>query len=98
MHPSIVGIKQIATWNYPKQKLQSERIVQHGSVPWTLVRITQFYDYCWDNSRILARFPVVAPVPAGFAVQPVDPGDVARHPVDRALGDPSGRVADLAGP
>jgi uncharacterized protein YbjT (DUF2867 family) len=40
----------------------------------------------------------VAPVPAGFTVQPVDPRDVAGRLVELALGEPVGRAPDMAGP
>jgi uncharacterized protein YbjT (DUF2867 family) len=49
------------------------------------------------NARKLSRFPV-APVPAGFTVQPVDPRDVAGRLVELALGEPVGRAPDMAGP
>ncbi|MBV9817802.1 MAG: NAD(P)H-binding protein [Solirubrobacterales bacterium] len=98
VHPSIVGIDQMAAWGYVEQKLEAERIVEGSGLPWTILRVTQFYDYCFENSRKLARFPVAAPVPAGFAVQPVDSDEVAARLVDLALGEPAGRAADMAGP
>jgi hypothetical protein len=45
----------------------------------------------------LARMPVV-PVPAGFAVQPIDPDEVAARLAELTLGEPASRVPDLAGP
>jgi uncharacterized protein YbjT (DUF2867 family) len=98
VHPSIVGIDRIASWGYTKAKLEAERIVENSGLPWTIIRLTQFYDYCFDNSAKLAKFRVVAPVPAGFRVQPVDPGDVAVRLVELALGEPAGRAPDMAGP
>jgi uncharacterized protein YbjT (DUF2867 family) len=98
VHPSIVGIDRIASWGYVKAKLEAERIVENSGLPWTIIRVTQFYDYCFENSQKLAKFPVVALVPAGFRVQPVDPGEVAARLVELALGEPSGRASDMAGP
>ena len=97
VYVSIVGIDQIASWGYPKRKLQSEQIVAESGLPWTILRVTQFYDYCLANAQKLSRFPV-APVPAGFTVQPVDPRDVACRLVELALGEPVGRAPDMAGP
>src|SRR5215831_3212758 len=82
VYVSIVGIDHIASWGYPKTKLQAEQIVANSGLPWTILRVTQFYDYCLTNAQKLSRFPVV-PVPAGFTVQ---------------LGDPVGRAPDMAGP
>ena len=96
VYVSIVGIDHIASWGYPKTKLQAERIVANSGLPWTILRVTQFYDYCLANARKLSRFPLV-PVPAGFSVQPVDPRDVGRL-VELALGEPAGRAPDMAGP
>jgi uncharacterized protein YbjT (DUF2867 family) len=97
VYVSIVGIDHIASWGYPKTKLQTEQIVANSGLPWTILRVTQFYDYCLTNAQKLSRFPV-APVPAGFTVQPVDPRDVAGRLVELALGQPTGRAPDMAGP
>ena len=97
VYVSIVGIDHIASWGYPKEKLESERIVTDSGLPWTILRVTQFYDYILSNVRRLAKLPV-SPVPSGFRVQPVDPGEVAARLVELALGGPAGRVADMAGP
>ena len=97
MYVSIVGIDRLASWGYPKRKLQAEQIVASSGLPWTILRVTQFYDYCLTNARRLSLLPVV-PVPAGFTVQPVDPRDVAGRLVELALGEPGGRAPDMAGP
>ena len=97
VYVSIVGIDRLASWGYPKAKLQAERIVAESGLPWTILRVTQFYDYCLANARKLSRFPVT-PVPAGFTVQPVDPRDVAERLAELTLGEPAGRAPDMAGP
>lgn len=97
VYVSIVGIDHTASWGYPKAKLQAEHIVASSGLPWTILRVTQFYDYCLASARKLSRFPVT-PVPAGFTVQPVDPRDVADRLVELALGEPAGRAPDMAGP
>lgn len=97
LYVSIVGIDQMASWGYPKSKLECERIVQDSGLPWTILRATQFYDYILENSRKMSTLPVT-PVPSGFQVRPVDSGEVAARLVELALGKPAGRVADMAGP
>jgi uncharacterized protein YbjT (DUF2867 family) len=97
VHPSIVGIDRLGSWGYPKAKLEAERIVENSGLPWTILRVTQFYDYCLENARRLAKLPVV-PVPAGFRVQPVDPDDVAARLIELAVAQPAGRTRDMAGP
>jgi uncharacterized protein YbjT (DUF2867 family) len=97
VYVSIVGIDHISSWSYPKAKLRCERIVTGSGLPWTILRVTQFYDYVLGGLRKLAWLPVV-PVPAGFRVQPIDADEVAARLVELALGAPAGRVPDLAGP
>jgi uncharacterized protein YbjT (DUF2867 family) len=46
---------------------------------------------------LLAKLPVI-PVPAGFVTQPVDSGEVAARLAELSLGQPRGRVPDMAGP
>jgi len=96
--PSIVGIDRLGSWGYTKAKMEVERIVEESGLPWTIMRVTQFYDYCLENCAKLAKFPTVAPVPGGFTVQPVDPDDVAARLVELALGEPVGRAPEMAGP
>jgi uncharacterized protein YbjT (DUF2867 family) len=98
VQPSIVGIDAMAAWGYVKAKLEVERIVENSGLPWTILRVTQFYNYCFENSRKLAKFPLVAPVPGGFRVQPVDSREVAARLVELALGAPAGRAPDMSGP
>ncbi len=86
VQPSIVGIDAMAAWGYVKAKLEVERIVENSGLPWTILRVTQFYSYCFENSRKLARIPLAAPVPGGFRVQPVDSREVAARLVELALG------------
>jgi len=64
--------------------------VADSGLPWTILRATQFYDYVLAGLRRLARLPVV-PVPAGFLVQPIDPGEVAARLVELAPAHPTGR-------
>jgi uncharacterized protein YbjT (DUF2867 family) len=71
--------------------------VSGSGLPWTTLRVTQFYDLIFKGARALARLPVV-PVPAGFVIQPVDSGEVAARLADLALGEPAGRVPDMGGP
>jgi uncharacterized protein YbjT (DUF2867 family) len=93
---SIVGADRV-TFGYVRAKLEAERIVADSGLPWTTLRATQFYDLILNGTQKLARLPVV-PVPAGFPTQPVDAGEVAARLAELALGEPAGRVPDMAGP
>lgn len=93
---SIVGVDRFSH-GYFKQKLECERVIAASGLPWTILRATQFYELILKGARRLARLPVV-PVPAGFVAQPVDSGEVADRLAELALGEPSGRVADMGSP
>jgi uncharacterized protein YbjT (DUF2867 family) len=93
---SIVGADRV-TFGYVRAKLQAEQIVTGSGLPWTTLRATQFYDLILNGTQKLARLPMV-PVPAGFPTQPVDTGEVAARLAELTLGEPAGRVPDMAGP
>jgi uncharacterized protein YbjT (DUF2867 family) len=84
VYVSIVGIDRIASWGYPKAKLECERIVAESGLPWTIQRATQFYDYCLTNLRRLAKLPV-ALVPGGFHVQQIHDRWINKYRIDRRL-------------
>jgi hypothetical protein len=83
VYVSIVGIDAIASWGYPKSKLQAEAVLVNSELPWTILRATQFHEYVLAGLQKLVRSPVVL-VPAGFRVQPVDTAAVARRLVELA--------------
>ena len=93
---SIVGVDRFPR-AYFKSKLGAEGVIAGSGLPWTTLRATQFYELIRNGAVRLAKLPVI-PVPAGFVVQPVDSGEVAARLGELALGEPSGRVADMAGP
>jgi uncharacterized protein YbjT (DUF2867 family) len=98
VQPSIVGIDTMPQWGYVKTKLKVEQIVENCGLPWTMLRITQFYSYLFENSRKRAKLPLAAPVPAHFRVQPVDPRDAGVRIAELAMGAPAGRAPDMSGP
>src|SRR5580693_8540644 len=57
VYVSIVGIDHMASSGYPKSKLQAEQIVAESGLPWTILRVTQFYDYCLTNAQRLSASP-----------------------------------------
>ena len=77
-------------------KLEQERLVSTGPVPWTIVRASQFHDFAemvaqWTEHDGTAT---IAPL----LVQPIAPREVAEVLVETALAEPLGGRIDLAGP
>ncbi len=93
---SVIGADRVPL-GWLRAQLAAEQAVTGSDLPWTVLRSAQFDDLVFSLVRMLARLPVV-PVPGGLRLQPVDSRDVARRLVDLALGQPAGRVPDLAGP
>jgi len=93
---SVIGADRVPL-GYFRAKLGGEQAVADSGLPWTTLRAAQFHDLVLRVVRQLARLPVV-PIPGGVRLQPVDERDVAARLVDLALGEPVGRVPDLAGP
>lgn len=94
---SIVGIDKVP-YAYGKAKLACEELIERSDIPWSILRATQFH-YLIDNVlRALTRFPLVAPVPTGLLLQPVDEEDVAERLCEIVQAGPSGRVPNMGGP
>ncbi|MGW2311277.1 SDR family oxidoreductase [Actinomadura luteofluorescens] len=93
---SVIGADSVPV-AWLKTQMEVERIVEESGVPYTILRAAQFHDLVFKVVRGMAKSPVV-PVPGGLRFQPVDARDVAERLVELALGEPAGRVPDLAGP
>ena len=92
---SIVGIDQVP-FSYYRAKLEQERVVEAGAVPWSIVRATQFHQLLDWAFGALARAHLV---PGDrLALQPVDPRVVAGVLADTIERGPQGRAAPVAGP
>jgi uncharacterized protein YbjT (DUF2867 family) len=94
---SIVGVDRNPYFPYYRMKLETERIVEQSSVPWTILRATQFHEFVLKQIRFLELSPV-ALLPKGFVLQPIDTGEVADRLVELALSAPAGRAPDVGGP
>ncbi len=82
---------------YMASKLAQERVLEESGIAWSNLRATQFHELVLIAARALAKLPVV-PTPSGWRAQPIAADEVAARLVELALGDPQGRVPDVAGP
>jgi uncharacterized protein YbjT (DUF2867 family) len=93
---SIVGIHRVTGNAHYAGKREQERLVEAGSVPWTIVPATQFHDF----AAMVAGWTEqdgVAPI-APLLLQPIAPQDIADVLATVAVAEPRGRFADVAGP
>lgn len=95
---SIVGIDRIP-YPYYDAKRRAEDAVETASVPYSILRATQFHGFVdfmlTKASRLL---PAVMPLPAGFHVQSVAVEDVARRILAALADGPKQRLRDFGGP
>lgn len=99
IYVSIVGIDRME-FAYYQHKLAAEQRIVEGSVPWTILRATQFYSFIDRLLQPLQRLrwmPFFL-LPTDFQTQPIDEGEVADRFVQIIKDDPRGRLPDIAGP
>ncbi len=72
-------------------------MIEHASIPWTILRATQFHEFVLKLIQFLDRFPVTI-MPKGFLLQPIAAREVAERLVELAVSAPKGRVPDVGGP
>ena len=92
---SIVGIDK-APHAYYAGKVKQEGIIRAGTVPWTILRATQFHEFA-GQIRAQMSFGPVSVIPK-MVSQPIAAREVAERLIDLAEHSPAGRVADLGGP
>ncbi|MET0928582.1 MAG: NAD(P)H-binding protein [Aeromicrobium sp.] len=91
---SIVGVDRVDLGYYLGKRAQ-ERLVTAGTVPWTILRATQFHEFA---AQMLDRVPGPVAVLPRQRNQPVAAREVARALVDHVAGPPAGLAPELAGP
>ncbi|MGV8871117.1 MAG: SDR family oxidoreductase [Rhodococcus sp. (in: high G+C Gram-positive bacteria)] len=92
---SIVGI-DAAPHSYYAGKVAQEKIIRDGTVPWTILRATQFHEFA-AQIRARTSFGPVSIIPK-MVSEPIAAREVAERLIDLAEHGPAGRVADLGGP
>jgi uncharacterized protein YbjT (DUF2867 family) len=92
---SIVGIDRVGSGYYAGKCLQ-ERLTLAGSVPFTILRTTQFHEFA-EQMLGRTRAGRLAIVPT-MVIQPIAAREVAQRLADLVHSGPSGRVPDMAGP
>jgi len=96
VHVSIVGIERIP-FPYYQHKVAGETSVMNGSMPWTILRATQFHNLLDGFLQPLAKFPIGFAF-TDFKFQPVDVSEVAEALVRCAGASPAGCLPDMGGP
>jgi uncharacterized protein YbjT (DUF2867 family) len=93
---SVVGADRLPESGYLRAKLAQEETAKTGSVPYTILRATQFFEFIGRiaDSSIDGDTVRLAPV----FVQPESADDVAAALADVAVSEPVNGIVELAGP
>jgi uncharacterized protein YbjT (DUF2867 family) len=93
---SVVGTERLQESGYFRAKLAQETAVQAATVPYTILRATQFFEFIGRiaDSSVEGDSIHLAPV----LVQPEAAEDVAAALADVAVGAPVNGIVELAGP
>jgi uncharacterized protein YbjT (DUF2867 family) len=93
----IVGIDQLTVNPYFAAKLEGEKIVTTGDLPWTVQRATQFHEFVPKAAAWWAKDGEIV-LAAGARWRTISARAVGTRLADLALGPPRGRVPDIGGP
>ena len=93
---SVVGTDRLLESGYFRGKMAQEELIKAGSVPYTIVRSTQFFEFLGGIAQSGANGSTVRVSPAYF--QPIAADDVAGALCDIAIAEPVNGTVELAGP
>jgi uncharacterized protein YbjT (DUF2867 family) len=93
---SVVGTQGLQASGYFRGKLAQEKLIKAGSIPYTIVQSTQFFEFLGGIVASGARGDTVRLSPA--YVQPITSDDVAAVMADVALAKPINGTIEIAGP
>jgi uncharacterized protein YbjT (DUF2867 family) len=96
LYVSIPGVDRIPL-RYYQAKHAAEQIIAASTLPYTVVRASQFHPLIGFLLGMAHRGPLL-PVPADWRVEPVAVRDVADHLTRRLTEPPAGTVEEFGGP
>lgn len=97
VYMSIAGLERMQRAPYYREKLDIESRLEASGLPVTIQRSTQFHGFVAELLGRLTLGPLTL-VPPSVTLQLVEARAVAAVLTRRTLGDPAGRLPDLAGP
>lgn len=93
---SIVGSERAPDSGYLRAKVAQEKLIQSSSIPYTIVRATQFFEFMKRIADVATDGNTVRIPPVRF--QPIAAADVANAVAGAAVGAPQNRIVEVAGP
>ncbi len=93
---SVVGTDRLSESGYFRAKIAQEKLIQQGSIPYSIVHATQFFEFLKGLADISMVGDKVHLPPVLF--QPMAADDVARGVARVAVGQPVNGIIEIAGP
>src|SRR5881275_2425557 len=93
---SVVGTDRLLASGYFRAKMVQENLIKASSVPYTIVRATQFFEFVGGIAQSATDGQTVRLPPA--LMQPIVSDDVAAALARVAVDGPLNRMVELAGP
>ena len=93
---SVVGAERMAGSGYMRAKSAQEKLIENSSVPYTIVRATQFFEFAIRAADEATDGQTVRVPPA--LIQPMATDDVAAAVCRVALAAPLNSMIEIAGP
>jgi uncharacterized protein YbjT (DUF2867 family) len=93
---SIVGTDRVPDQGYYRAKVAQEKLIEASSIPYTIIRSTQFLEFLGRIADGSTDGSVVR-LPAGL-LQPIAADDVAAVVTEVALANPRNGIIEIAGP
>ena len=93
---SVVGTDRLQASGYFRAKLVQEDLIKKASIPYTIVRATQFFEFVGAIAQSAADGQTIRLPPA--MMQPILADDVAAAVADIATAQPLNATIELAGP
>lgn len=93
---SVVGTDRLQASGYFRAKLVQEDLIKKSSIPYTIVRATQFFEFVGAIAQSGADGQIIRLPPA--MMQPIVSDDVAAAVADVAVSPPLNGTLEIAGP
>jgi uncharacterized protein YbjT (DUF2867 family) len=93
---SVVGTERLTEGGYFRAKLRQEQLIEESSIPYSIVRATQFYEFLDRIAADATEANTVRLPPA--PIQPMAADDVAGALARTSVGPPVGGIVEIAGP
>jgi uncharacterized protein YbjT (DUF2867 family) len=93
---SVVGTERLSESGYFRAKLMQEKLIKESSIPYSIVRATQFFEFVKSIADMSTDGNTVCLAPV--LIQPIAADDVASAVESVAIGSPLNGTVEVAGP